>query len=247
MSSIEIKSKSSAIQQTEFHFACIKKYRAVGVYSINAARYVIGEEPVEATAILHQHPDDARFREVPEIVAFILRYYEIHLKRVIEDFQAYCEEMGLLPDCRKWLRIVPCGDTIKLNEKWNVYYQPNSRHEYIGIYNSKAVRFIGRTVAIFDSVGDGRGETQLELIEGADKPEFRTRIGRMIAETKETVGWDVSTDTRFFCVDEFSPTLFKKTSPGGIQGPRFWDISRFANQTNSNSELADCLRSEKWE
>jgi predicted dehydrogenase len=46
----------------------------VGIYSINAARYVIGEEPVEATAFQHQPKDDPRFREVPESVVFTLRY-----------------------------------------------------------------------------------------------------------------------------------------------------------------------------
>jgi predicted dehydrogenase len=46
----------------------------VGVYSINAARYVTNEEPVEVTAVAHQPKDDPRFREVPESVAFTLRY-----------------------------------------------------------------------------------------------------------------------------------------------------------------------------
>lgn len=46
----------------------------VGVYCINAARYVIGEEPVEVTAIRHQPSDDPRFREVAESFAFTLRY-----------------------------------------------------------------------------------------------------------------------------------------------------------------------------
>lgn len=46
----------------------------VGIYSINAARYVIGEEPVEVTAFANQPEDDPRFEEVPESVSFILRY-----------------------------------------------------------------------------------------------------------------------------------------------------------------------------
>lgn len=45
-----------------------------GVYCINAARYVIGEEPVEVTAFAHQPKDDPNFREVPETVSFILKY-----------------------------------------------------------------------------------------------------------------------------------------------------------------------------
>lgn len=46
----------------------------VGVYCINAARYVLGEEPIEVSAIAHQPKDDPRFREVAESVAFTLRY-----------------------------------------------------------------------------------------------------------------------------------------------------------------------------
>lgn len=46
----------------------------VGVYSINAARYVTGEEPVEVTAMAHHPEGDPRFREVPGSVAFTLRF-----------------------------------------------------------------------------------------------------------------------------------------------------------------------------
>ena len=46
----------------------------VGVYCINAARYTIGEEPVDAIAIQRQPQEDTRFREVPESVSFLLRY-----------------------------------------------------------------------------------------------------------------------------------------------------------------------------
>jgi predicted dehydrogenase len=45
----------------------------VGVYCINAARYITGEEPVEVTAHAHS-PDDPRFDEVPESVVFTLRF-----------------------------------------------------------------------------------------------------------------------------------------------------------------------------
>ena len=46
----------------------------VGVYPINAARYVTDEEPVEAFAQAHQPTDDPRFREVPESVSCVLRF-----------------------------------------------------------------------------------------------------------------------------------------------------------------------------
>jgi predicted dehydrogenase len=45
----------------------------VGVYCLNAARYLTGEEPIEVTAMSHQ-PDDPRFREVPASVAWTMRF-----------------------------------------------------------------------------------------------------------------------------------------------------------------------------
>ena len=46
----------------------------VGIYCLNAARYVTGEEPVEITARVTQPEDDPRFREVEDICAFTLRF-----------------------------------------------------------------------------------------------------------------------------------------------------------------------------
>ena len=46
----------------------------VGVYCINAARYVTNEEPIEVTAFAQQPKDDPRFREVAESVIFTMRY-----------------------------------------------------------------------------------------------------------------------------------------------------------------------------
>jgi predicted dehydrogenase len=45
-----------------------------GIYSINAARYVIGEEPVEVTGVAIRPKDDPRFKEVPETISYTLRY-----------------------------------------------------------------------------------------------------------------------------------------------------------------------------
>ena len=46
----------------------------VGVYCLNAARYVVGEEPVEVTAFERRPAHDPRFREVPEGVAWTMRF-----------------------------------------------------------------------------------------------------------------------------------------------------------------------------
>lgn len=46
----------------------------VGIYCLNAARAVTGEEPVEIEAQLHSTPDDPRFRELEESVTWLMRF-----------------------------------------------------------------------------------------------------------------------------------------------------------------------------
>ena len=66
----------------------------VGIYCLNAARYVTGEEPVEVSAQITRPAGDIRFREVEDICAFTLRFpsgavanctsgYSIHESRLL--------------------------------------------------------------------------------------------------------------------------------------------------------------------
>jgi glucose-fructose oxidoreductase len=46
----------------------------IGIYALNATRYLTGEEPVEVEAQLHSTPGDPRFAEVEENINFQLRF-----------------------------------------------------------------------------------------------------------------------------------------------------------------------------
>ena len=46
----------------------------IGIYSLNAARYITGEEPVELNAMTYTSSDDVRFKEVEETTIFQLRF-----------------------------------------------------------------------------------------------------------------------------------------------------------------------------
>jgi predicted dehydrogenase len=46
----------------------------IGIYSLQAARYVTGEEPVEINAMTYSTPGDVRFKEVEETINFQLRF-----------------------------------------------------------------------------------------------------------------------------------------------------------------------------
>jgi predicted dehydrogenase len=46
----------------------------IGIYALNATRYLSGEEPTEVNAIMYTTPGDPRFKEVEENVNFQLRF-----------------------------------------------------------------------------------------------------------------------------------------------------------------------------
>lgn len=46
----------------------------IGIYSLQAARYLSGEEPSAVCAVMYNTPGDPRFREVEETINFQLRF-----------------------------------------------------------------------------------------------------------------------------------------------------------------------------
>jgi glucose-fructose oxidoreductase len=46
----------------------------IGIYALNASRYLTGEEPTEISAMEYTTPGDPRFREVEETITFQLRF-----------------------------------------------------------------------------------------------------------------------------------------------------------------------------
>jgi glucose-fructose oxidoreductase len=46
----------------------------IGIYSVNAARYLSGEEPTEVFGMQHNTPNDPRFKEVEETIHFQMRF-----------------------------------------------------------------------------------------------------------------------------------------------------------------------------
>lgn len=60
----------------------------LGVYCINAARHIFGEEPVEATAVTHQPANDPRFTEIEASLAATLRFPSGGIAQFIVSFGA---------------------------------------------------------------------------------------------------------------------------------------------------------------
>lgn len=77
----------------------------IGIYCLNAARYITGEEPVEVTARIWSTPGVPRFAEVEEAVAFTLRFPSGVLASLSTSYGAHKSQQLLVGTERAALRL----------------------------------------------------------------------------------------------------------------------------------------------
>jgi predicted dehydrogenase len=79
----------------------------VGIYCLNAARFLSGEEPNEVWGILHQPKDDPRFREVEETCSFVLRFPSGFIATCSSGYGAHKSQAMRLEGDRGWAELDP--------------------------------------------------------------------------------------------------------------------------------------------
>lgn len=194
------------------------------------------------------------FKEICGTFNDILNYYDFEMKEMIQDYEAFCYESGLLDNADTKIRFVPVGDTLTENMMYNIYYYPISHsyqsHNYIGLYNAKTVKGIGKIICSADINYDVNNdnmdikETQI----GSLTDENKKSIKEVIAHAYNEYGYEIYKNHRFFIVDKFYETEFKKISPGGMMGKRYYDISTIEGYKKdmSTREVAFLLRDKTW-
>jgi len=94
------------------------------------------------------------FKEICEIFNDILNDYDFEMKEMIQDYDGFCNESGLIDNVDCKIRFVPVGDTLDENMKYNIYYDPSCHgyqsHNYIGLYNDKTIKGIGKVICSAD-------------------------------------------------------------------------------------------------
>lgn len=179
--------------------------------------------------------------------------HETELCSMIDDYEEYLADEGLLEERNKFIAVFPCGVSIAENERYRLYYEPADRackrYNFIGIYSKKRIAFVGsvEAIAIASSVD---GETSLEKEYGEITSDHESRVLETI---KTTEYYDLRKEpVRFYLVDRFSPTEFVKVSPGGMLGHRNLDLCSIIpgfdpGRTYSTDELAELVRNRSFE
>ena len=180
----------------------------------------------------------------------LFKEYEYDIKEIADDYIAYCDDENLIDDSKYLMRILPCGQSVGINKKYGIYFHESYRgyrkHSYIGIYNNKEVQYIWE----IDSVIDGElvaGKLKKTIVDGRKTDEYDAKLIAIIKEAKEECGYEISSGHRFFCGKEVYETSYKKSSPGGIQGPRFVNLKELIGDYGEAREIALKLKGLTWE
>ena len=79
----------------------------VGLYCLNAARFLSGEEPVEVMGNVWSTPGDARFREVEESCQFVLRFPSGFIASCSTSYASHKSQMFRLNGSDAWAELTP--------------------------------------------------------------------------------------------------------------------------------------------
>ena len=193
------------------------------------------------------------FEALADAISDVLDDRDYEMQDVLSDYLNYCYNDGLIPvsDSWKYMRMQLAGTTFDFNVSSNVYYDNAERgfraHDTLGLYKNKSVRAIGKVIA------------RITAIEKEHGIKFKAEFGDLTEDRKETIrlamadgdshGYDLRTvEHRYFFVEKFYETDFKKVTPRAPMGSRIFDLTQVigTDQLPDTEQLAEALKKESW-
>lgn len=219
-------------------------------FASSLAEYNRKEKHNLGTAIKHCN---LTFEALVAAMEDVIDERDMEMISVLNDFHRYCFEESLILDEYKWMRAIVAGTTIQDNLDLNLYYDKASRgftgHGYIGLYNQKTIKAIGKLTKTVTAVAKG-GEIEFVVETGPSlSPDEKKRIEEAIKRS-ESYGYDLKNEPhRYFLVDKFFPMSFKKTSPYPIQKSKYFNLAEMLgyDKMPDTAVIASALDGKCWE
>lgn len=191
------------------------------------------------------------FERIIDAIRDVIDDRDYEMQEVLDDYLNYCykDKLIVVSDSWKRMRVQLAGTTFDFNLKENLYYDNIDRgfsaHDYLGLYKEKSVRAIGKISAIITAVN---AETGLEykVESGGLTDERKQQINRAIEDGKN-YGYELDA-TRYFFVDKFYETDFKKITPRAPMGSRVFDLTQIleTDKLPGTDEIAELLNTKTW-
>ncbi len=191
------------------------------------------------------------FERIVDAIRDVIDDRDYEMQDVLDDYLNYCykDKLIVVSDSWKRMRVQLAGTTFDFNLRENFYYDNIDRgfsaHDYLGLYKEKSVRAIGKINAIITAVSTETGlEYKVESGELTD--ERKQQIDRAIEDGKN-YGYELDA-TRYFFVDKFYETDFKKITPRAPMGSRVFDLTQIleTEKLPGTQEIAELLNDKTW-
>lgn len=196
------------------------------------------------------------FEAIVQAIQDVLSDNDYEMKAVLDDFYDFCisEDLIIVSDSWKYMMMQLAGTTIDFNLKEGLYYKAADKsfraHDYVGLYNQKSIRAIGKIKAIVNAIETGEG-VKFEAKRGEVTDEIEEKIKRAIKDG-ENYGYNLHTvEHTYFIVDKFCVTDYRKISKYPPMGPRKFELASILNIADENSmpnleDIAKLLKKESW-
>lgn len=239
--------------QIEDHLKTIKKNETAQGSSIligltrSAIKPLLRKELKELCMKRNIRFFDTTFSEITDILENASEDFRIDLNLLLEEFRAFIQERGLEPPSKNRLLINPCGTSYDQNKDHHIYYDNPSRSKvfckYLGIYKDKSVSLIGEVLAVVSARLE-KGEVvitenhPLSWIDGKPRELTDKEKGRIKGIAEDSHYYNLrGEETRYYIVDKFVETNFKKMSKHGIQGHRYFVLDN--PDTNADGAIPE--------
>lgn len=156
---------------------------------------------------------------------------DLALRETLQEFTDFVFAQDLVPRDEQFMVAVLTGTSWRENLAHGVYYEPVDRSPkwrraaFLGLYYDKGVSHVGRLATAVAAVRGDAGEIVFDEPETGTLDEgHRDAIQRVIAAAQDYYPGLEGSRHRYYVVDAFASTTFRKVSPGGMMGHRYFDI-----------------------
>lgn len=180
------------------------------------------------------------------------RDYE--MQDVLDDYLEYCYHDNLITGSDSWqyLRVALARTTFDFNCANNIYYVSAQRgfraHDYLGLYVNKSVRAIGKICAII--IAEKTPDGMKYKCERGELSERRKELIQKSIEDGYTHGYDLTSHShRFFFVEQFYETDFRKATSGAPMGARVFNLTEILGTETlpPTDSIAESLKKCSWQ
>lgn len=193
------------------------------------------------------------FESLANAINDVIDDRDYEMQEILEDYLDYCYSAKLIPvsDSWKYMRVQLAGTTLDFNISQDIYYHEAGRgfraHDYLGLYNNKSVRAIGKVCARIIAVETDNGMKYIEEY-GEITEERKQKIQNAIVDGIQR-GYDLRTNKHiYFFVEKFYLTDFKKVTPRAPRGTRIFNLTQELGmeQLPDTQKIAELLKTKTW-